>query len=104
MNMQRNVLVSIVVVLSLLDSSRESRATVLQFDQTRDSATQTTVQPINAGSNVQKDYGDNVIGSPMNVPGGSSHTGMRVNALLPTWWPIISRTPASAFGPFRMVT
>ncbi len=44
-------------------------ATVLTFDETRNSTGQLVV-PVAAGSEVAFDYGDNVTGSPMKVPGG----------------------------------
>ena len=59
----------VIVTTTLGVSVGESQATVLIFDQTRN-ATQTAVVPTSAGSVVQQDYGDNVTGSPMNVPGG----------------------------------
>ncbi|HUT40260.1 MAG TPA: VPLPA-CTERM sorting domain-containing protein [Gammaproteobacteria bacterium] len=60
----------------------ESHATVLIFDQSRN-ATQTTVVPTSAGSVVQQDYGDNVTGSPMNVPGGQFTYGNQGEGFTP---------------------
>ncbi len=45
-------------------------ATVLLFDQQRDAAGQTTVQPTSSGGRLPGDYGDNVTGAVMAVPGG----------------------------------
>ena len=47
-----------------------AQATVLIFDQSR-SATGTDVVPIVNGADVPQDYGDNVTGSSMVVPGGA---------------------------------
>jgi len=47
-----------------------SSATILTFDQERDAATQTIVQPASSGGIVPADYGDLVTGAVMAVPGG----------------------------------
>ncbi len=45
-------------------------ATILLFDQERDAAGQTTVQPTSSGGRLPGDYGDNVTSAVMAVPGG----------------------------------
>jgi hypothetical protein len=60
----------LVLPLAAVCLSEDSAATVLQFDQARDAATQTMVVPTAAGSSVPQDYGDHVNGAVMNVPGG----------------------------------
>lgn len=47
-----------------------AHATILLFDQERDAATQTTVQPASSGGVLPADYGDQVTGAVMAVPGG----------------------------------
>jgi len=64
-------LVTRVIVLGVLAASPVlARATILVFDQERDAATQSTVQPAASGGTLPVDYGDQVTGSMMNVPGG----------------------------------
>jgi hypothetical protein len=46
------------------------RATILLFDQGRDASTQSIVVPTGAGAVLPADYGDNVTGAVMAVPGG----------------------------------
>ena len=46
-------------------------ATILTFDQERDAATQSTVQPTSSGGALPADYGNGVTGAVMAVPGGS---------------------------------
>jgi hypothetical protein len=72
----------VAAAISLGISVGDSHATVLIFDQTRD-ATQTTVFPTTAGSDAQQDYGDNVTGSPMNVPGGQFTYGNQGEGFTP---------------------
>jgi hypothetical protein len=50
--------------------SSPAAATILLFDQERDAAGQTTVQPTSSGGRLPGDYGDNVTGAVMAVPGG----------------------------------
>jgi hypothetical protein len=47
-----------------------AQATILLFDQQRDAAGQTTVGPSTSGGRLPGDYGDNVTGAVMAVPGG----------------------------------
>jgi len=47
-----------------------AQATILTFDQERDAATQSTVQPASSGGTLPTDYGDRVTGAVMAVPGG----------------------------------
>ncbi len=55
--------------LALLAAS-PARATILLFDQERDAVGQTSVQPTSSGGRLPDDYGDNVTGAVMAVPGG----------------------------------
>jgi hypothetical protein len=55
--------------LALL-SPAPSDATILLFDQERDAAGQTTVQPTSSGGRLPGDYGDHVTGAVVAVPGG----------------------------------
>lgn len=48
-----------------------AHATILLFDQARDAAGGTLVVPASAGATVPSDYGDNVTGAVVAVPGGS---------------------------------
>lgn len=50
--------------------SAPANATILLFDQERDAAGQTTVQPTSSGGRLPGDYGDHVTGAVMAVPGG----------------------------------
>jgi hypothetical protein len=50
---------------------RPATATILLFDQERDAAGQTTVQPTSSGGQLPGDYGDNVTGAVVAVPGGT---------------------------------
>ncbi|MHB8954289.1 MAG: hypothetical protein ACYC4U_15065 [Pirellulaceae bacterium] len=52
-------------------AARPARATILLFDQERDAATQKIVGPTSSGGMLPADYGDNVMGDVMAVPGGS---------------------------------
>jgi hypothetical protein len=45
-------------------------ATILLFDQERDAGTQSMVIPTSSGGTLPADYGDNVTGAVMAVPGG----------------------------------
>lgn len=47
-----------------------AHSTILLFDQERDAATQSIVGPTSSGGRVPLDYGDNVTGPRMAVPGG----------------------------------
>ena len=59
------------LMLALLAASAAlSQATILTFDQERDSATGTLVGPTTSGGRLRADYGDNVTGAAMAVPGG----------------------------------
>lgn len=59
------------LMLALLAvSAALSHATILTFDQERDSATGTLVGPTTSGGRLRADYGDNVTGAAMAVPGG----------------------------------
>jgi hypothetical protein len=49
---------------------RPAHATILLFDQERDAAGQTTVQPTSSGGRLPGDYGDHVTGAVMAVRGG----------------------------------
>lgn len=61
-----------VIMLGILAASPVlARATILLFDQERDAATQSTVQPTSSGGTLPADYGDRVTGAVMAVPGGS---------------------------------
>jgi hypothetical protein len=53
-----------------LFAASPAHATILLFDQERDAAGQTTVQPTSSGGRLPGDYGDNVTGGVMAVPGG----------------------------------
>lgn len=48
-----------------------AQATILLFDQQRDAASQSIVGPATSGGRLPGDYGDNVTGPVMAVPGGS---------------------------------
>jgi hypothetical protein len=47
-----------------------ARATILLFDQERDSGSQSTVWPTSSGGTLPADYGDRVTGAVVAVPGG----------------------------------
>jgi len=49
---------------------QSARATILLFDQQRDASTGTIVGPTTSGGMLPADYGDNVTGATMAVPGG----------------------------------
>ncbi len=49
---------------------RPASATILLFDQQRDASTQSVVEPTTSGGILPSDYGDNVTGAVMAVPGG----------------------------------
>jgi len=51
-------------------AAQPSLATILLFDQQRDAATQSIVGPTTSGGRLPQDYGDNVTGGVMAVPGG----------------------------------
>lgn len=59
-------------IFSLLAATplRPAHATILLFDQQRDAAGGTTVGPTTSGGRLPGDYGDNVTGAVMAVPGG----------------------------------
>jgi len=60
-----------VVLLGLLGASpAPAGATFLLFDQERDAVSQSTVGPTSSGGRLPLDYGDNVTGAVMAVPGG----------------------------------
>lgn len=52
-----------------------AEATILLFDEARDAATQSIVVPTTSGAALPADYGDNVTGAAMAVPGGSFSYG-----------------------------
>lgn len=58
---------TVAVAIALCGLSNVSRATILEFDQVRESG---TVIPTISGRAVEQDYGDRVSTSPMNVSGG----------------------------------
>ncbi len=47
-----------------------AHATILLFDQQRDATSASVVQPTSSGGSLPPDYGDNVTGAVMAVPGG----------------------------------
>lgn len=57
------------VLLLIFVAVSPAHATILTFDETRDSTT--LVVPTFGGSRVQDDYGDRVTGSSVTVPGGT---------------------------------
>lgn len=60
-----------VVMLGILAASPGlACATILLFDQERDAATQSTVGPTSSGGRLPADYGDQVTGAVVAVPGG----------------------------------
>lgn len=61
----------LVPLLVLVTSMSAVRATVLVFDQERDAVSQTIVGPTTSGGRLPADYGDNVTGAVVNVPGGA---------------------------------
>ena len=67
--MTRCPLTALALVAMALAWPVDAGATVLLFDQAR-SSTGDLVVPTTAGDPVPQDYGDNVTGSPMDVPGG----------------------------------
>ncbi len=59
------------VLLGLLAAPvNPAGATILLFDQARDAATRSVVVPTSSGADLPADYGDNVTGAVMAVPGG----------------------------------
>lgn len=62
--------VLLVLVLAAALRPSPATATILTFDQARDSATQTIVVPAGSGGVLPGDYGDNVTSAAMAVPGG----------------------------------
>lgn len=56
--------------LAALGAAAPARATILLFDQERDRISQSTVSPTSSGGLLPSDYGDNVTGASMAVPGG----------------------------------
>ncbi len=67
--MSRNAL-RVCVVGLLAAGAAPAGATILLFDQERDAAGQTTVVPTSSGGRLPADYGDNVTGAVVAVPGG----------------------------------
>jgi hypothetical protein len=66
----RRIFLRVVMVGFLAASPALARATILLFDQERDAATQSTVGPTSSGGTLPADYGDQVTGAVMAVPGG----------------------------------
>jgi hypothetical protein len=58
-------------LLALCFSTDTGRATVLVFDQERDTVSQTIVGPTSSGGRLPPDYGDNVTSAAMSVLGGT---------------------------------
>lgn len=67
---RRRAVPALAASLALLAAS-PAPATILLFDQERDAVAQKTVQPTSSGGQLPGDYGDNVTGALMAVPGGS---------------------------------
>jgi hypothetical protein len=63
-------LLALLLGLFAVLSALPARATILLFDQQRDAATQSIVGPTASGGVLPGDYGDNVTGATMAVPGG----------------------------------
>ena len=66
----RRVFLRVVMLGFLAASPALARATILLFDQERDAGTQSTVSPTSSGGTLPADYGDQVTGAVMAVPGG----------------------------------
>lgn len=66
----RRVLLRVVMLGFLAASPALAHATILLFDQQRDAATESTVGPTSSGGTLPADYGDQVTGAVMAVPGG----------------------------------
>lgn len=64
------IFVRFLMLAVLAASAALSHATILTFDQERDSATGALVGPTTSGGRLRADYGDNVTGAAMAVPGG----------------------------------
>jgi len=62
--------VRFLVLTVLAASAALSHATILTFDQARDSATGSIVGPATSGGRLPAGYGDNVTGAVMSVPAG----------------------------------
>lgn len=60
----------VVVLAALAVPAVFAHATILLFDQERDSAGQTEVWPTSSGGTLPPDYGDHVTGAVVPVPGG----------------------------------
>jgi hypothetical protein len=58
------------LAVAAASSGTPARATILLFDETRDSTTQRVVPTSDVGGTPPDDYGDYVTGTPMAVPGG----------------------------------
>ncbi|HEU4429422.1 MAG TPA: hypothetical protein VFT98_11755 [Myxococcota bacterium] len=69
MTVEQHALALIAFAVLTLLAPRAARATVLLFDEERN-ATGSTVVPTSAGGALPADYGDNVTGAVMAVPGG----------------------------------
>jgi hypothetical protein len=65
-----SVAVVLAGLLALAGVGFPARATILLFDEARDEATQTMVVPTSEGGVLPEDYGDQVTGAVMAVPGG----------------------------------
>lgn len=65
----------LVPLLALFTFANLGRATVLVFDQERDAVSQSIVGPTSSGGLLPSDYGDNVTGAVMPVPGGEFSYG-----------------------------
>ena len=71
LRIESRVLPTVALVTLLLGiPPQAARATILRFDEQRDAATQTIVGPTTSGGRLPGDYGDNVTGPVMAVPGG----------------------------------
>jgi hypothetical protein len=66
----RRILVRLGTLAILATPSVLAHATMLLFDQERDSGSQSTVWPTSSGGTLPTDYGDHVTGAVMAVPGG----------------------------------
>jgi hypothetical protein len=66
----RRIFLRVVMLGFLAAYLAPARATILLFDQQRDAATQSIVGPTSSGGTLPADYGDQVTGAVMAVPGG----------------------------------
>lgn len=68
---RRSLAVGVLLATSGLLPGPPAEATILFFDEERDAAGQTTVQPTSSGGTLPGDYGDHVTGAVVPVSGGS---------------------------------